>query len=60
MPLFFHENLDHLPPQPIFAIANEFFDALPVAQAILQQDANDADDIWRHRLVGLIDGQSIC
>ena len=55
--LFFHENLDHLPPQPIFAIANEFFDALPVAQAILRQDANDADGVWRHRLVGLIDGQ---
>ena len=55
--LFFHENLDHLPPQPIFAIANEFFDALPVAQAIWRPNANDADGIWRHRLVGLIDGQ---
>ena len=55
--LFFHENLDHLPAQPLFAIANEFFDALPVAQAILQQNANDAGCIWRHRLVGLIDGR---
>ena len=55
--LFFHENLDHLPAQPIFAIANEFFDTLPVAQAILRQNANDGDGIWRHRLVGLLDGQ---
>lgn len=55
--LFFHENLDHLPAQPIFAIANEFFDALPVEQAILRQNAEDIDCIWRHRLVGLLDGQ---
>ena len=55
--LFFHENLDHLPAQPIFAIANEFFDALPVEQAILRQSSTDADGIWRHRLVGLLDGQ---
>ena len=55
--LFFHENLDHLPAQPIFAIANEFFDALPVAQAIFRQNGNGACGIWRHRLVGLVDGQ---
>tara|TARA_B100001057_G_scaffold303300_1_gene303525 strand:+ start:59 stop:1231 length:1173 start_codon:yes stop_codon:yes gene_type:complete len=55
--LFFHENLDHLPAQPIFSIANEFFDSLPVMQAILRQKTNDADGIWRHRLVGLLDGQ---
>ena len=53
----FHENLDHLPAQPIFAIANEFFDALPVEQAILRQNETGAVGIWRHRLVGLIDGQ---
>ena len=55
--LFFHEDLDYLPAQPIFAIANEFFDALPVEQAIFRQNANDSDGIWRHRLVGLLDGQ---
>ncbi len=55
--LFFHENLDHLPAQPIFAIANEFFDALPVEQAILRQNFEDTHNIWRHRLVGLLDGQ---
>ena len=55
--LFFHKNLDNPPAQPIFAIANEFFDALPVAQAVFRQNSNDADGIWRHRLVGLIDGR---
>ena len=55
--LFFHKNLDHLPAQPIFAIANEFFDALPVKQAIFRQNAVKTDGIWRHRLVGLRDGQ---
>lgn len=55
--LFFHGDLDHLPAQPILAIANEFFDALPVAQAIWRQNANDAHGIWRHRLVGFNDGQ---
>jgi NADH dehydrogenase [ubiquinone] 1 alpha subcomplex assembly factor 7 len=55
--LFFHEDLGHLPAQPIFSIANEFFDTLPVAQAIWRQNQNNADGIWRHRLVGFNDGR---
>ncbi len=55
--LFFHDDLDNLPRQPIFAIANEFFDALPVAQAIWRQSKNDAEGTWRHRLVGCNDGR---
>ncbi len=55
--LFFHNDLDHLPAQPIFSIANEFFDALPVAQAIWRQNRDNADGVWRHRLVGFNDGQ---
>ena len=35
----------------LFGIANEFFDALPAAQAIY------LDGAWRHRLVGLRDDQ---
>ena len=54
--LFFHDDLDHLPSQPIFSIANEFFDALPVAQAIWRQHPNNAGGAWRHRLVGFKDG----
>ena len=49
----FHNTLDKLPPQPIFAVANEFFDALPVAQAIWQKSDIATSGIWRHRLVGL-------
>ena len=55
----FHANLDHLPPQPLFAVANEFFDALPIAQAVWRR--GDADGgvsgAWHHRLVGLTDGR---
>ena len=36
---------------PLFGIANEFFDALPAAQAIYLHGA------WHHRLVGMRDGQ---
>ena len=34
---------------PILGVANEFFDALPVAQQIMKEDA------WRHRQVGIRD-----
>ncbi len=36
---------------PVFGIANEFFDALPVAQLVLH------DGNWRQRQVGIIDGR---
>ena len=36
---------------PVFGVANEFFDALPVAQLVRQQGR------WRHRLVGIEDGR---
>jgi NADH dehydrogenase [ubiquinone] 1 alpha subcomplex assembly factor 7 len=39
-----------LPDQPLFVIANEFFDALPVRQ--FQRDGQG----WRERVVGLEDG----
>ena len=41
---------DNLPEMPIFGVANEFFDALPVDQAIWRQPA------WRHRLVTVTHG----
>lgn len=40
-------SVDDLPDQPLFLIANEFFDALPIRQ--MQRDANG----WRERCVGL-------
>ncbi|WP_135504620.1 class I SAM-dependent methyltransferase [Roseovarius aestuariivivens] len=40
------ERVDDLPDLPTFAVANEFFDALPIRQLIR------ADEGWRERVVG--------
>ena len=45
-----HDTAATLPELPIFLVANEFFDALPVRQYV-----RDADG-WRERVVGLVDG----
>lgn len=45
-----HDRADTLPQAPLFVIANEFFDALPIRQ--FQRDA----DGWRERQVGLAGG----
>jgi len=45
------DAIDDLPNQPLFFIANEFFDALPIRQ--FQRDG----DHWRERQVGLADDQ---
>ena len=55
--LYWHTDLDDLPATPIFGIANEFFDALPIDQAIWREGQNGAAGVWRHRLVGLVDGR---
>ncbi|MBP0482339.1 class I SAM-dependent methyltransferase [Sagittula salina] len=47
----FHDSLATLPEAPLFLIANEFFDALPVRQ--FQRHANG----WQERVVGLHDGR---
>lgn len=49
-PLKHHDNVGTLPDGPLFLIANEFFDALPVRQ--FQRDGA----IWRERVIGLEDG----
>lgn len=41
---------DALPDQPLFAVANEFFDALPIRQFVRHQDS------WCERQVGLVSG----
>lgn len=46
----FRNQLADLPPGPLFLVANEFFDALPVHQFV--KDANG----WHERQVGLSDG----
>ncbi|MGY6705352.1 class I SAM-dependent methyltransferase [Roseinatronobacter sp.] len=47
----FHDSADTLPDAPLFLVANEFFDALPIRQFLR------AGDGWRERMVGLQDGQ---
>ena len=47
----FHDSADTLPDAPLFLVANEFFDALPVRQFLRMGDG------WRERMVGLQDGQ---
>ena len=48
--LIWAETVEDLPDQPLFLLANEFFDALPVRQ--FQRDGDD----WRERCVGLQSG----
>ncbi len=45
-----HDRVDTLPDAPIFVVANEFFDALPIRQL------ERSGDGWRERVVGLRDG----
>lgn len=45
-----HDSIADLPQAPLFLVANEFFDALPVRQFIR------AGDGWRERMVGLENG----
>jgi SAM-dependent MidA family methyltransferase len=42
-----HETLEAVPDGPMLLVANEFFDALPIRQAIL------AGGVWRERMVGI-------
>lgn len=47
----FHDTADSLPDAPLFLIANEFFDALPIRQFLRQGNA------WAERMIGVVDGQ---
>jgi SAM-dependent MidA family methyltransferase len=44
-------DIDAVSEDPIFVVANEFFDALPIKQFVR------TDDGWHERLVGLIDNE---
>lgn len=50
-PVVWHPTLDTLPPGPLFLIANEFFDALPIRQFQRRADG------WCERQVGLPGGK---
>lgn len=45
-----HDSVADLPDAPLFLIANEFFDALPIRQFIRD------GAVWRERVIGLTDG----
>ena len=47
LPLHHHDTIESLPRIPLFLVANEFFDALPVRQ--FQRDGA----AWRERMVGV-------
>lgn len=51
VPVTWCDTLDALPQAPLWLIANEFFDALPIRQ--FQRDGAG----WRERVVGLRDGR---
>ena len=46
-PAFWHRSLSTVPGGPLLAVANEFFDALPVEQYVARADG------WHRRAVGL-------
>jgi NADH dehydrogenase [ubiquinone] 1 alpha subcomplex assembly factor 7 len=46
-PMLWHDSLSDIPPGPGIVLANEFFDALPIHQAIKQSDG------WHERVVSL-------
>jgi SAM-dependent MidA family methyltransferase len=47
VPLFHHANLENVPQNKMFLVANEFLDALPVAQFIMHKGA------WHERIINL-------
>jgi NADH dehydrogenase [ubiquinone] 1 alpha subcomplex assembly factor 7 len=47
LPLAWHDDVAQLPEAPMIVLANEFFDALPVSQAVKTSDG------WHERMVGL-------
>ena len=46
-----HDSAETLPDQPLFLVANEFFDALPVRQFVRDEDG------WRERQIGVKAGK---
>jgi NADH dehydrogenase [ubiquinone] 1 alpha subcomplex assembly factor 7 len=53
IPVTWHDTISTLPDGPLFLIANEFFDALPVRQFVRQSTG------WSERMVGLAQGKLI-
>jgi len=52
-PFTHHAALEDVPDGPLYLIANEFFDALPIRQFLRE------GSVWRERVVGLEDGRLV-
>lgn len=52
-PITWHDTIDSLPEAPLFLIANEFFDCLPIHQWVRKGDS------WHERVVGLDDNGNL-
>jgi SAM-dependent MidA family methyltransferase len=50
-PLVWHHGIEEVPQGPAIAIANEFVDALPIAQFVKDRDG------WHVRMVGIVDDE---
>lgn len=50
LPITHHDALSTLPQAPLFLVANEFFDALPIRQF------QRRGDVWHERQIGVTDG----
>jgi NADH dehydrogenase [ubiquinone] 1 alpha subcomplex assembly factor 7 len=51
VPMLWHDSFDEVPPGPLIVLANEFFDALPVYQAVRQLNG------WYERVVHIDQGE---
>lgn len=51
VPMLWHDTFDDVPPGPMIVLANEFFDALPVYQAVRQLNG------WYERMVSIEQGE---
>ncbi|MCA0057559.1 class I SAM-dependent methyltransferase [Mesorhizobium sp. B261B1A] len=49
-----HETIDTLPPQPLFIVGNELFDAIPIRQFVRTGTG------WRERVIGLDGADNLC
>ena len=47
VPLLWHRHIDEVPEGPLIVVANEFFDALPIQQAVKRNDG------WHERMIGI-------
>jgi SAM-dependent MidA family methyltransferase len=53
VPVSWHRSIDEVPDEPLIVLANEFFDALPIQQAVMCADG------WHERVVKIGDDEKL-